>query len=163
MKLSAMREGAENTIKRSQEVAAAIAAGANLEPIPTGGAERILEVLDRIVPEITPEEWRRLQAGILGVNDDAVIKTCKDIKERHGLSWNELRMLRASDGGRMRLKDFRIAAGLSQSELAARSGVSLRTLQEYEQGRKPINMAAGIKLYNLAKALGCRIEDLLEI
>ena len=41
-------------------------------------------------------------------------------------------------------------------------GVNLRTLQQYEIRAKDINKAAGAALLALAKALGCRVEDLLE-
>jgi transcriptional regulator with XRE-family HTH domain len=51
---------------------------------------------------------------------------------------------------------------LSQRELAERSGVSLRTLQDYEQGRKNINLAAAITVQKLAEALGCASWELLE-
>ena len=61
------------------------------------------------------------------------------------------------------LKRIREANNLSQSQLAERSGVSLRILQYYEQGRNDINKAQAIKLYNLSQALGCKIEDILEI
>lgn len=61
------------------------------------------------------------------------------------------------------LKKIRINKGISQSDLANQSGVSLRTIQEYEQGRKSLNKASGETLYKLAKALNCNIEDLLNI
>ena len=56
----------------------------------------------------------------------------------------------------------RLAAGLSQSELAALSGVNIRNIQQYEQRAKDINRAAAISLQSLARVLGCRIESLLE-
>lgn len=52
--------------------------------------------------------------------------------------------------------------GLSQRELAQRSGVNVRTLQQYEIKTKDINKAAGVTLLSLAKALGCEIEDIIE-
>ena len=61
-----------------------------------------------------------------------------------------------------RLRRQRLAAGLSQSELAARSGVNIRNIQQYEQRAKDINRAAAISLRALAQALGCRIDDLLD-
>jgi DNA-binding Xre family transcriptional regulator len=61
-----------------------------------------------------------------------------------------------------RLKELRIAASYSQRQLSAKSGVSLRSIQEYEQRNKNINHAAGITLLALAQTLGCRVEDLLE-
>lgn len=61
------------------------------------------------------------------------------------------------------LQAKRKAAGLSQSQLAARVGMSLRTLQYYEQGALDINKAAAGTVYRLAVALECSVEDLLEI
>lgn len=59
------------------------------------------------------------------------------------------------------LKAYRKAAGMTQLELAAASGVNLRTLQDYEQGKKPISQAAAITVYKIAKALGVSVEDLI--
>jgi len=61
-----------------------------------------------------------------------------------------------------KLKKVREAAGLSQSELAKKSGVSLRSIQMYEQRQNNIDKAQGHTLYKLSVALGCDIEDLLE-
>lgn len=60
------------------------------------------------------------------------------------------------------LKRIRINYGCTQSELAERSGVSLRSIQMYEQRNKNINKASADTLYQLAKALGCTMEDLIE-
>ena len=62
-----------------------------------------------------------------------------------------------------RLREKRAEAGLSQSGLATWSGVSLRMIQYYEQGRDDINKAQAGTVYRLAKALGCSVEDLVEI
>lgn len=61
------------------------------------------------------------------------------------------------------LKAKRQAAGLSQAALAAKAGVNLRVLQYYEQGYKDINQAAAITVYALAQALGCPVEELLQL
>lgn len=61
------------------------------------------------------------------------------------------------------LKKHRIEKGFSQSQLAELAGMSLRTLQHYEQGERDINKAQGLILFSLAKALECTIEDLLDI
>lgn len=62
-----------------------------------------------------------------------------------------------------KLKELRKAQGLTQKDLAYLTGVNQRLIQDYEQGRKNINGAAGARLYRLAKALLCNIEDLLEL
>lgn len=60
------------------------------------------------------------------------------------------------------LKRIRIAYGCTQKELAKRSGVSLRSIQMYEQRKKDINKASTEALYRISRVLGCAIEDLLE-
>lgn len=64
--------------------------------------------------------------------------------------------------GETKLKKIREAAGLSQNELAVKSGVSLRSIQMYEQRNNDIDKAQGHTLYKLSVALGCEVEDLLE-
>ena len=66
-----------------------------------------------------------------------------------------------TEGG-SRLHTVRVRAGLSQSGLARRSGVTLRSIQMYEQRRKDLGRAAVSTVLALARTLGCRIEDLLE-
>ena len=60
------------------------------------------------------------------------------------------------------LKRIRRSYGCTQAELAKRSGVSLRSIQMYEQRNKDINKASAETLYRIAKVLGCTMEDLLE-
>ena len=61
-----------------------------------------------------------------------------------------------------KLQTLRKTAGYSQRELSERSGVNLRTLQQYESRAKDMNKAAGRILSALARTLGCSMEDLLE-
>ena len=61
------------------------------------------------------------------------------------------------------LKRIRTIYGCTQAELSERSGVSLRSIQMYEQRNKDINKAAADTVYRLAKVLGCLMEDLMEI
>lgn len=61
-----------------------------------------------------------------------------------------------------RLQMQRKISGYSQRELAEKVGMNLRTLQQYEIRAKDINKAAGATLLTLSRALGCRMEDLLE-
>lgn len=60
------------------------------------------------------------------------------------------------------LKRIRTAYGCTQAELSERSGVSLRSIQMYEQRNKDINKASAVSVHHLAKTLGCTMEDLLE-
>lgn len=60
------------------------------------------------------------------------------------------------------LKRIRTAYGCTQAELARRSGVSLRSIQMYEQRNKDINKASVATVHSLAKVLGCTIEELIE-
>lgn len=58
------------------------------------------------------------------------------------------------------LKQYRKKAGLTQTELAAKVGISHRTLQDYEQGRKPLEGAAALTVLKLAQVLGlCLLSD----
>lgn len=57
------------------------------------------------------------------------------------------------------LKDKRNEAGLSQSELAARSGVHMRTIQHWER-YGVLNAKAG-NLKQVADALGCTVDELI--
>ena len=47
-------------------------------------------------------------------------------------------------------------------ELAQQAGVSVRTIQQYEQRRKDINKAQTETLLKIARALVCTVEDLVE-
>ena len=60
------------------------------------------------------------------------------------------------------LKRIRTTYGCTQAVLAKQSGVTLRSIQMYEQRRKDINKASAETLYRIAKVLGCTIEDLIE-
>ena len=62
-----------------------------------------------------------------------------------------------------KLKTVRKEKGLTQRGLAEATGISLRTLQHYEQGSKDLNMAAAITVYAIAEALQVRMEELLDL
>ena len=61
------------------------------------------------------------------------------------------------------LQKYRKLAGLSQKELAERTDIPLKTIQQYEQRRKNINKAQAEYIIRLSRALCCRPEQLLEI
>ena len=64
--------------------------------------------------------------------------------------------------GETNLKRIRRANGFSQKQLAEISGVALRMIQLYEQRQNDINKAQASTLSALARALNCRLEDLME-
>ena len=52
---------------------------------------------------------------------------------------------------------------MTQKELAALSGVSLRIIQLYEQRQNDINKAAGSVINRLAWVLNCNFYDIMEL
>ncbi len=53
-----------------------------------------------------------------------------------------------------RLRQARVAAGLSQTELGAHLGISFQQIQKYEKGK---NRIGGGRLYKIARMLGVKI------
>lgn len=60
-----------------------------------------------------------------------------------------------------RLKFMRTDKGMSQSQLAEASGVSVRLIQAYEQGYKDINKAQVVTVLQLAEALECDVYEII--
>lgn len=61
-----------------------------------------------------------------------------------------------------KLKEMRLAAGLSQSQLAEKAGTNIRVLQHYEQGSKNFDHARIDILLKYCIALNCKLSDLIE-
>lgn len=61
----------------------------------------------------------------------------------------------------MNLKTFRELKGISRKELADLTGVSFRSIQDYEQGHKDLSSAKADTLLKMAKVLQCTMEDLI--
>lgn len=61
----------------------------------------------------------------------------------------------------MKIKEVRKSKGLSQSKLAEKSGINIRTLQQYEIGGRDINGAKLSSLLDLCIVLECRLSDIL--
>lgn len=64
-------------------------------------------------------------------------------------------------GDATNLAKMRENAGLSQNGLAKASGVSLRSIQMYEQEHNDIKKAQLNRLVAIAQALNCRVEDIV--
>ena len=75
---------------------------------------------------------------------------------------DQMNILMQASNKNTNLKILRTLVGLSQSELAKFSQVSVRTIQEYEQRKKDINKAQAMTLLRMARVLHCSIEDLIE-
>jgi putative transcriptional regulator len=56
-----------------------------------------------------------------------------------------------------RLRKLRQAAGLSQAELAARAGLTVDSVQNWEQGRSEPSLSRAARL---ARALGTSLDEL---
>ena len=61
-----------------------------------------------------------------------------------------------------KLQRIRKARGLTQRELAQKSGVDIRSIQMYEQRKNDINKAQADTLAKIARCLNCQMEDLME-
>ena len=61
-----------------------------------------------------------------------------------------------------KLQRIRKLNGLTQKQLAEKSGATLRMIQLYEQRNQDINKAQAATISRIAHVLGCEIEDLLE-
>lgn len=61
------------------------------------------------------------------------------------------------------LKRIRSSKGFTQRGLSEATGISLRTIQHWEQGSKDFNQAAALTVYAVSQALGVDMLDLLDI
>lgn len=83
---------------------------------------------------------------------EADVTKLEDVALRSLLSYQRNR--------RNQLKTIRKSLGLTQVELAEKSGVSLRMIRAYEQGSQQIEKAEYSSVLALSKALGCMLESL---
>ena len=74
---------------------------------------------------------------------------------------NEL-IARNKEKRKSKLSDIKKARGFTQQQLSKASGVTLRMIQLYEQRQNDISKAQVTVVIDLAKALGCEVEDLLD-
>ena len=61
-----------------------------------------------------------------------------------------------------KLKKLRQIVGLSQSQLAEKAEISIRTLQHYEQGSKNFDHARIDTILKVCLVLNCTLEDIIE-
>ena len=93
------------------------------------GSEQILEWLRRkYTVEVVSDRPRPQSAGA----DDELV----DINDSSW--WSRMR--------KQLLAGFRLKAGLTQKQLAKLSGIRQTVISEYENGKRPLTMAAALKL-----------------
>lgn len=61
------------------------------------------------------------------------------------------------------LKELRKLCGMTQKELAEKSGINIRQIQKYESGEYALNNMTAKTANAISGALGCSIEDLMSI
>ena len=61
------------------------------------------------------------------------------------------------------LKEFRKFVGLTQNELAKKSGINIRQIQKYESGECGIENMTAKTAFGLSEALGCTMEELINL
>lgn len=62
-----------------------------------------------------------------------------------------------------KLQERRNEQGMSQRDLAERSGISKRVIQNYEQGFRALHKASFITCKRLADALECDVMDIVDM
>lgn len=61
-----------------------------------------------------------------------------------------------------KLKEIRQSKGFSQSQLAEKTGLNVRTIQHYEQGSKIFDHARIDTILKVCIALNCKLEDVID-
>ena len=61
-----------------------------------------------------------------------------------------------------KLKEVRLAKGLTQKQLADSANINIRVLQHYEQGTKNFHHARLDTLLKICLALDCKLADIIE-
>ena len=162
----------------SSAVASGIEAGAPDMLVGKSATEMLMLILDRtveytLVPvDRTPEYW----AGWVLANAQWYLnKSFKEILSVMPFSklvgmyypyheadeMKTVEKIKASFSNTSGLKQLRKKRKLRQEDLALLSGVNIRSIRAYEQGKIDIAKAQGETLQMLARALDCSIEDLL--
>lgn len=62
----------------------------------------------------------------------------------------------------MSLRSFRKKEKLTKKQLSDLTGISMRTIDDYETGKRDINGAKIKTVLKLSEALGCRMRDILD-
>ncbi len=139
---------------------------------------KILDIPASLDPERTQEywagwfmayiQWRSGYSFRLLVESGMTLEHIRDMYQEKKadastLSAQAAELVAKHTAGReTNLKRIRRYRGISQRQLAQSAGVALRMVQLYEQRQNDINKAQAKTVADLARALGCRTEDVLE-
>lgn len=136
MNIRGLKRNAEEAIRQQTKLASE---GKDFSTAVLMEAKRQIELIDSIAPQITPEEWQRIKAGVPGIDRD--MRDCKDIKDRLGLSWNELKMLKDLQVDEPKKIRYRIDivkaltdSGYVLQDLRRQHKISESTLQKIRNG-----------------------------
>ena len=136
MNIRGLKRNAEEAIRQQTKLASE---GKDFSTSVLVEARRTIQLVDAIMPLIAPEEWQRIKAGIPGIERD--MRDCKDIKEKYGLSWNELKMLKDLQVDEPKKIRYRIDivkaltdSGYVLQELRRQHKISESTLQKIRNG-----------------------------
>lgn len=95
----------------------------------------------------------------------AYVETIEEGYRRFGLQkyklYEALYGYRIKDSGESILKHYRLVCGLTQKQLACRSGVKEGLIQKYESGERALQKGRGDILSKLAKAMGIPVEEFM--
>ena len=61
-----------------------------------------------------------------------------------------------------KLKQIRKIKGLTQSELADKCNISVKSIQAYEQGTRKLEKANKNTIFKICEVLKCKISDIIE-
>ena len=82
---------------------------------------------------------------------------------KKGISVEQAKKIRDDKGiEETKLQKARLKKGYSQKQLSVASGVTTRSIQCYEQRLRDVNGARLESLCDLAIALDCKIEDIID-
>lgn len=136
MNIRGLKRNAEEAIRQQTKLASE---GKDFSTSVLVEARRTIQLVDAIMPLITPGEWQRIKAGVPGIDRD--MRDCKDIKEKYGLSWNELKMLKDLQIDEPKKIRYRIDivkaltdSGYVLQELRRQHKISESTLQKIRNG-----------------------------
>lgn len=147
---------AKANIKKQNELAAA---GKDFSASVIMESERIIALAEKFEEELTAEERILLKAKAIHPNPDW--SDCKAIKGKLNASWNEVKMI-ANWCIEQPVKIYRESKGMTQKVLAEIAGIDIKTVQDFESGRKDINRAAAATVKKMAQALDCSMEELID-